>query len=185
MLGNGTWLVFLPLAPIKTSSAGLLILAFITVMLSITCLLLLGHLLGFHFYLCESQSSRLTFDRARSPSSNHQCSPFSSGVCSPLGFTVYKGISTYDYVKMQRQKEARNRDAEAGNPHDAKVINKAPQVRPVLCLPLSVTGSFSHVCVKLFFSFFKRIKRAQLTVSQHYRRVQGKTNSFQFLLYYY
>lgn len=58
ILGNGTWLVFLPLAPMKTSSAALLILAFITAMLSITCLLLLGHLLGFHFYLCESQSSR-------------------------------------------------------------------------------------------------------------------------------
>ncbi|XP_042279873.1 palmitoyltransferase ZDHHC11 [Thunnus albacares] len=87
-LGNGTWLVFLPLAPIKTSSAGLLILAFITVMLSISCLLLLTHLLGFHFYL------------------------------------FHKGISTYDYVKMQRQKQARNRDIEAGNPHDA---NKTPQ----------------------------------------------------------
>eukprot|EP00064_Thunnus_orientalis_P008121 superscaffoldBa00000949_g8144 len=88
-LGNGTWLVFLPLAPIKTSSAGLLILAFITVMLSISCLLLLTHLLGFHFYL------------------------------------FHKGISTYDYVKMQRQKQARNRDIEAGNPHDA---NKTPQL---------------------------------------------------------
>ncbi|XP_059195742.1 palmitoyltransferase ZDHHC11 [Centropristis striata] len=89
ILGNGTWLVFLPLAPIKTSSAGLLILAFVTAMLSITCLLLLGHLLGFHLYL------------------------------------FYKGISTYDYVKMQRQKEARN--IEAGNPQDSKNINKAPQ----------------------------------------------------------
>lgn len=51
--GNTTWLMFLPLAPIKTSSAGLLILAFITVMLSTTCLLLLSHLLGFHLYLCK------------------------------------------------------------------------------------------------------------------------------------
>ncbi|KAF3839831.1 hypothetical protein F7725_018548 [Dissostichus mawsoni] len=51
LLGNSTWLVFLPLAPIKTSSAGLLILAFVTAMLSIACLLLLAHLLGFHFYL--------------------------------------------------------------------------------------------------------------------------------------
>lgn len=58
MLGNGTWLAFIPLAPIKTSSAGLLILAFITAMLSIVCLLLFCHLLGFHFYLCESQSSK-------------------------------------------------------------------------------------------------------------------------------
>uniref|UniRef100_A0A8C9XRE3 Palmitoyltransferase n=1 Tax=Sander lucioperca TaxID=283035 RepID=A0A8C9XRE3_SANLU len=93
ILGNGTWLVFLPLAPMKTSSAALLILAFITAMLSITCLLLLGHLLGFHFYLC---------------------------------------ISTFDYVKMRRQKEAINQDNEAGNPHDAKINNKAPEVRPEL-----------------------------------------------------
>ncbi|XP_033497312.1 palmitoyltransferase ZDHHC11 [Epinephelus lanceolatus] len=89
MLGNGTWLVFLPLAPIKTSSAGLLILAFITAMLSITCLLLLGHLLCFHFYL------------------------------------FYKGISTYDYVRRRRQKEARS--IETGNEQDAKVNNKTPQ----------------------------------------------------------
>lgn len=52
-LGNDTWLVFLPLAPIKTTSASLLILAFVTVMLSIVALLMLGHLLGFHFYLCK------------------------------------------------------------------------------------------------------------------------------------
>ncbi|XP_039974763.1 palmitoyltransferase ZDHHC11 isoform X2 [Xiphias gladius] len=89
--GNETWLAFLPIAPIRTSSAGLLILAFITVMLSITCLLLLCHLLGFHFYL------------------------------------FYKGISTYDYVKMQRQKEARNRDTESGKPNDAKTHNKTTQ----------------------------------------------------------
>ncbi|XP_068180448.1 palmitoyltransferase ZDHHC11 [Antennarius striatus] len=74
VLGNGTWLAFLPLAPIKTSSAALLITAFITVILSTISLLLLGHLLCFHFYL------------------------------------FYKGISTYDYVKMHCEKEARNRD---------------------------------------------------------------------------
>lgn len=56
VLGNGTWLAFIPLAPVKTSSAGLLILAFLTVILSAICLLLLCHLLGFHFYLCESRS---------------------------------------------------------------------------------------------------------------------------------
>lgn len=91
VLGNSTWLVFLPFAPIKTSSAGLLILAFVTIMLSISCLLLLTHLLGFHLYL------------------------------------FYKGISTYDYIKMQRQKETRNRHVEAGISNDAKMSNKAPQ----------------------------------------------------------
>lgn len=103
MLGNGTWLVFLPVAPIKTSSAGLLILAFMTGMLSITCMLLLGHLLGFHFYL------------------------------------FYKGISTYDYVKRQRQKDTRN--IEAGNPQDVKINSKAPQVRAVLCFSLAAICS--------------------------------------------
>lgn len=73
---------------------------------------------------------------------------------SPLGFTVYKGMSTYDYVKRQRQKEARN--TEARNAKDAKINNKAPQVRPDLCLSLSVTCSFSHVCKDYWFSsFFK------------------------------
>ncbi|XP_071771986.2 palmitoyltransferase ZDHHC11 [Centroberyx gerrardi] len=99
VLGNGTWLVFLPLAPIQTSSAGLLVLAFITVMLSITCLLLLSHLLGFHFYL------------------------------------FYKGMSTFDYVKMQRQKEARSRDIEAGIPHAAKINNRATQESSIDCEP--------------------------------------------------
>lgn len=154
MLANDTWLVFLPLAPIKTSSAGLLILAFITVMLSITSLLLLGHLLGFHFYLCETQSSRQTFDTASffspHPVINHLHFPLA---VSPLGFPVYKGISTYDYVKMQRQKGARNQDAEAGKPHDVKIGNKAPQVRPVLRLSLSVNCSYCQACKIFFFSF--------------------------------
>ncbi|XP_041845197.1 palmitoyltransferase ZDHHC11 [Melanotaenia boesemani] len=90
ILGNTTWLVFLPFAPIQTSSVGLLILAFTTVMLSTICLLLLCHLLGFHLYL------------------------------------FYKGISTFDYVKRQRQKEARNLDTEDENPRDAKT-HKTPQ----------------------------------------------------------
>ncbi|KAM4601050.1 palmitoyltransferase ZDHHC11 [Polymixia lowei] len=88
VLSNGTWLVFLPFAPIQTSSAGLLVLAFITVMISLTCLLLLGHLLGFHFYL------------------------------------FYKGVSTFDYIRILRQKEARNQEVEAGIPQAAGSHNK-------------------------------------------------------------
>uniref|UniRef100_H3DM31 Palmitoyltransferase n=1 Tax=Tetraodon nigroviridis TaxID=99883 RepID=H3DM31_TETNG len=71
LLGNETWLMFIPLTPIKTSSTSLLILAFITVVLGFISLLLLTHLLGFHFYL------------------------------------LYKGISTYEYIKLQRQKGSR------------------------------------------------------------------------------
>ncbi|KAJ8290718.1 hypothetical protein GJAV_G00016680 [Gymnothorax javanicus] len=48
---NGTWLAFLPLAPVEMSSAGILTLAFITFMLGLASLLLLSHLLGFHIYL--------------------------------------------------------------------------------------------------------------------------------------
>lgn len=43
---------------------------------------------------------------------------------------------------MQRQKEARSRDAEADEPNDAKAHNKAPQVRPDISLSLSINSSF-------------------------------------------
>ncbi|CAG6015562.1 unnamed protein product [Menidia menidia] len=87
-LGNTTWLVFLPLAPMKTSSAGLLVLAFFTVILSTICLLLLTHLLAFHLYL------------------------------------FYKGMSTFDYVKLRRQKEAKSCDIEA---EKTRVQSETPQ----------------------------------------------------------
>ncbi|KAM6945652.1 palmitoyltransferase ZDHHC11-like [Aplochiton taeniatus] len=51
-VSDGTWLVFLPLAPIETSSAGLLVVAFLTLMPLSLCLLLSSELLSFHFYLC-------------------------------------------------------------------------------------------------------------------------------------
>ncbi|XP_018596109.2 palmitoyltransferase ZDHHC11 isoform X2 [Scleropages formosus] len=57
---NDTWLVFLPLAPLETSSTGILVPAFITVMLGLASLLLLGHLLGFHIYLLANKMS--TYD---------------------------------------------------------------------------------------------------------------------------
>ncbi|XP_056618732.1 palmitoyltransferase ZDHHC11 [Triplophysa dalaica] len=49
--GNGTWLVFLPAAPLETSSISLMALAFISIMLALASLLLLCHLLCFHIYL--------------------------------------------------------------------------------------------------------------------------------------
>ncbi|XP_010882738.1 probable palmitoyltransferase ZDHHC11 [Esox lucius] len=60
VLNNGTWLVFLPLAPMETSSACLLVLAFLTVMVASASLLLLGHLLFFHIYLLANKMS--TYD---------------------------------------------------------------------------------------------------------------------------
>ncbi|XP_071252016.1 palmitoyltransferase ZDHHC11 isoform X4 [Salvelinus alpinus] len=60
VLSNGTWLVFLPLAPLETSSGSLLAVAFLTVMLATGSLLLLVHLLGFHIYLLLNKMS--TYD---------------------------------------------------------------------------------------------------------------------------
>lgn len=57
---NSTWLVFLPLAAVETSSAGLLVVAFITILMLFISLLLLGHLLGFHVYLLVNHMS--TYD---------------------------------------------------------------------------------------------------------------------------
>ncbi|XP_070998910.1 palmitoyltransferase ZDHHC11 [Oncorhynchus clarkii lewisi] len=60
VMSNGTWLVFLPLAPMETGSGSLLVVAFLTVMLATGSLLLLVHLLGFHIYLLFNKMS--TYD---------------------------------------------------------------------------------------------------------------------------
>lgn len=75
----------------------------------------------------------------------------------PLGFTVYKGISTYEYIKMRRQKQVRNQDTEAGNPEDAQVGNKDPKVRPVLCH----LQSYFHMC-QTSFSFQKKNQESSI-----------------------
>ncbi|XP_068614331.1 palmitoyltransferase ZDHHC11 [Brachionichthys hirsutus] len=67
---NGTWLAFLPVAPIKTSSAGLLILAFITVVMSLIALLLLGPLLLFHFYLFFKGISTIDYIKMKQAARN-------------------------------------------------------------------------------------------------------------------
>ncbi|XP_072515823.1 palmitoyltransferase ZDHHC11 isoform X2 [Salminus brasiliensis] len=55
---NGTWLAFLPLAPVQTSSASLLVLAFVTIIIALASLLMLCHLLVFHIYLlCKGMST--------------------------------------------------------------------------------------------------------------------------------
>ncbi|XP_063054110.1 palmitoyltransferase ZDHHC11 [Engraulis encrasicolus] len=48
---NSTWLVFLPLAPVQTSSTGLLVVAGFTLLLGLVSLALIVHLLGFHIYI--------------------------------------------------------------------------------------------------------------------------------------
>ncbi|XP_055084068.1 palmitoyltransferase ZDHHC11 [Periophthalmus magnuspinnatus] len=123
LLTNETWLVFLPAAPLKTTSAGLLVVAFITVLLSQVSLLLLGHLLGLHLYL------------------------------------LYKGISTHDHIKMQRQKQARNKDLEVERSSEINHHNKAAksQTHSINCEPTpnsSVCGSrlseFAEIHVPVF-----------------------------------
>ncbi|KAK1173349.1 putative palmitoyltransferase ZDHHC11B isoform X1 [Acipenser oxyrinchus oxyrinchus] len=54
---NSTWLAFLPVSPVETSSAGILVPAFISILMGLTSLLLLGHLLGFHIYLLTKKLS--------------------------------------------------------------------------------------------------------------------------------
>ncbi|KAK6491572.1 putative palmitoyltransferase ZDHHC11B isoform X1 [Huso huso] len=54
---NSTWLAFLPVSPMETSSAGILVPAFISILMGLASLLLLGHLLGFHIYLLTKKLS--------------------------------------------------------------------------------------------------------------------------------
>ncbi|XP_067305618.1 palmitoyltransferase ZDHHC11 isoform X2 [Pseudorasbora parva] len=72
MKGNGTWLVFLPAAPLETGSISLLALAFITIMLALAALLLLCHLLCFHIYLLSQGISTYEYivRKRQSPSPN-------------------------------------------------------------------------------------------------------------------
>ncbi|XP_045900024.1 palmitoyltransferase ZDHHC11 isoform X1 [Micropterus dolomieu] len=141
MLANDTWLVFLPSAPVKTSSAGLLTVAFVTAVLSVTCLLLLGHLLIFHLYL------------------------------------IYKGISTFDYVKIQRQKDSRIRDT----PHDVKLNGKAPQNKEssVDCEPaLSQSSSickFDNKC-----PLTSRLSESICTELKNFKKSAENENSFHY-----
>ncbi|XP_029307527.1 palmitoyltransferase ZDHHC11 isoform X2 [Cottoperca gobio] len=142
ILENGTWLIFLPLAPIKTSSAGLLILAFITTMLSITCLMLLCHLLGFHFYL------------------------------------FYKGISTYDYLKIQRQKEARKTESE--NRKDAKSNNKASQKEGYIDCEPALSQSSGTCKSENKGSLTSRLSESICTELEIFKKSADKENSFHY-----
>ncbi|XP_062395777.1 palmitoyltransferase ZDHHC11-like [Sardina pilchardus] len=54
-LNNSTWLVFLPLAPVHTSSAGLLVVSCFTFLLTLVFLVVLTHLLGFHIFLLSKK----------------------------------------------------------------------------------------------------------------------------------
>lgn len=145
MINNSTWLVFLPLAPIKTSSAGLLTVAFITVMLSLASLLLLGHLLGFHLYL------------------------------------FHKGISTYDYIKMQRQRENRNREMERRNPGDLKANNKTPQNEDasVDCEP-ALSQSSSSCKFDIKGPLTSRLSESLCTEMENIKKSSEKENSFHY-----
>ncbi|KAM9783246.1 palmitoyltransferase ZDHHC11-like [Neosynchiropus ocellatus] len=63
---NETWLVFLPSAPLETSSAALLTLAFASAMLGLACLLMLAHLLWFHLMLWHTGMSTFEYVKRRS-----------------------------------------------------------------------------------------------------------------------
>ncbi|XP_053116952.1 palmitoyltransferase ZDHHC11 isoform X1 [Hemicordylus capensis] len=54
---NGTWLAFLPVAPVETTAAGILIVAVLTMFFGFASFLLLGYLLLFHLYLLHKKMS--------------------------------------------------------------------------------------------------------------------------------
>ncbi|XP_061447084.1 palmitoyltransferase ZDHHC11 isoform X2 [Rhineura floridana] len=53
--GNGTWLAFLPIAPVETTAAGILTVATLTMVLGSASFLVLAHLLFFHLYLLSKK----------------------------------------------------------------------------------------------------------------------------------
>ncbi|XP_062925809.1 palmitoyltransferase ZDHHC11 isoform X2 [Mobula hypostoma] len=83
--GNNTWLAFLPFAPVETSQVGILVIAGITIILSLASLMLLGHLLCFHIYLFFKKLSTYEYivrerhnqdirDHGKDPESAHTAS---------------------------------------------------------------------------------------------------------------
>ncbi|XP_077576946.1 palmitoyltransferase ZDHHC11 isoform X2 [Stigmatopora nigra] len=58
-------------------------------------------------------------------------------------FHMCKGLSTFDYIKLQRQKEARSRDAEVGSPHGVQISSKVSQnhLSSKDCEPTQIHGS--------------------------------------------
>lgn len=47
------WFVFLPASPVETQAPAILVTAGIFILLSLVTMILLGHLLTFHIYLCR------------------------------------------------------------------------------------------------------------------------------------
>ncbi|MEQ2160420.1 hypothetical protein GOODEAATRI_033484, partial [Goodea atripinnis] len=85
----------------------------------------------------------------------------------------YKGISTYDYVKRSRQKEARKRDSEAKNSCSSKPHGSAQMVGALFLFTLC--SRFSPSCKKPLLCF--RAQKDHIIVNQRYQRVQGNDAS--------
>lgn len=74
--------------------------------------------------------------------------PF-NGLSAPPA-TVYKGMSTFDYIKMQRQRGSKSQDAGAGNPREAAAGSGVPQVRLFSFFSLSHVHTVLHLKVVFF-----------------------------------
>ncbi|XP_013864241.1 palmitoyltransferase ZDHHC11 [Austrofundulus limnaeus] len=143
ILTNTTWLLFLPLAPLKTTTAGFLILTFITVLLSTVCLLLLCHLLGFHLYL------------------------------------FYKGLSTFDYVRIKRQKESGHRKTKKSCDSKAKSNTAKSQDTTIDCEPaLSQTSSFCKLGSKGLLT--GSLSDSICTELENFKKSAEKENNFHY-----
>ncbi|KAF0045341.1 hypothetical protein F2P81_001870 [Scophthalmus maximus] len=165
--------IYIPLLPLPWNHV------LYSVLLCSTVLCDNGHVLArrchlVHLYSALPGPSQSTNRSAVQSSHNYPVSPH-------VVYTVYKGISTYDYVKMQRQKEARSRDAEADEPNDAKAHNKAPQnpKHSIDCEPaLSQSSSTCKFDDKGALS--DQISRSICTELENFRKSAKRENSFHY-----
>ncbi|KAM9436501.1 palmitoyltransferase ZDHHC11 [Clarias gariepinus] len=150
--GSMTWLAFLPEAPVQTSSASLLVLAAITVIIALASLLMLCHLLIFHIYLLykgmstyeyimkqrQLQSSRKQEEGATHPSSSNGdasqmslgCNELMSGKSSIFRYQD-KGQSTVSRTICSKMR-AQTADGENGSNYGSKsAIQMIPGAAPV------------------------------------------------------
>ncbi|XP_042565089.1 palmitoyltransferase ZDHHC11 isoform X2 [Clupea harengus] len=110
---NSTWLVFLPLAPVETSSAGLLTVAAFTFLLGGFCLMLLAHLLGFHFYLLWNKMS--TFEHIVKKRQEQSSQDVESGVKQP---------SPKIEVSTKKQTRSKSTDCESAIPRHTRYADE-------------------------------------------------------------
>ncbi|XP_075398037.1 palmitoyltransferase ZDHHC11-like [Tenrec ecaudatus] len=102
-----TWLLFLPFFPVQTKAPVLLLIGVVALMLDLVSLLLLGHLLLFHFYLLIRRLS--TFDymtRGRQPVWKNSEKKKETSIQMTEGSLQHKDIQHEETTKCEVEKDA-------------------------------------------------------------------------------